>query len=252
MNTQIILSGTSLKHEPEWIEVPAGNFIMGSNEADREAFHDEMPQHIATINAPYLIASTPITNAQYKVFVQDTGHPTLKHGNNEDVCDCPVTYISWYDALAFCKWLTQEMQKAKRFQNENNLYVTLPNEAQWERAARGTNGQRFTWGNNAPNVFLLNYNRRDGSPTPVGSYPSGISPVGCLDMAGNVWEWTLDTERKYPYIETENQESLGIQQRRILRGGSYESSERSVRCAVRSWNYPEERDETVGFRVVII
>lgn len=139
MNTRIVLSGTPLEHESEWIEVPAGDFIMGSGNNDHMAFNDETPQHTTTIYTPYLIARTPTTNDQYKAFVQDTGHRGPRHWRRGgDVPDHPVTSVDWNDALAYCKWLTQEMQKAGRFLEGTNLRVTLPNEPQWARAARMT------------------------------------------------------------------------------------------------------------------
>lgn len=196
--------------EPEMILIPAGEFIMGSDpHKDELARDDELPQHILYL-PNYYLAKTPITNAQYEVFVQDTGHQSPKSWKSRqphyDQKDHPVYSISWYDALAFCRWLSL---------TTGRLY-NLPSEAEWEKGARWTDGRIYPWGDewyaqkcncNTEKTsftdllgFLLD---RPGKTktTPVNAYPQGASPYGLLDMSGNVWEWTRSlwgTDRDKP------------------------------------------------------
>lgn len=168
---------------PEMVRIPAGKFTMGAKEDDPEAYDDEQPQRV--INLPeYEIGKYPITNGEYAAFVESTGHKPpenwvdglLPAGKEKH----PVTYVSWYDARDYCKWLSQETGQE----------YYLPTEAQWEKAARGTDGRTYPWGNESPDKTRCNYDTNVGDTSPVGSYPKGASPYGVLDMAGNVWEWT--------------------------------------------------------------
>ncbi len=114
----------------------------------------------------------------------DWMHPTIgTESHIPDKADHPVVTVSWHDAQAFCKWAG----------------VLLPTEAEWEKAARGTDGRMWPWGNDKPTKDHCNFNGNVGDTTPAGSYPKGVSPYGCLDMAGNVWEWTSSLRRPYPY-----------------------------------------------------
>jgi formylglycine-generating enzyme required for sulfatase activity len=245
------LPGAPLDFEPQWILVPAGEFTMGSDPNDRQAFDNELPQHTATIAAPFLIARTPVTNAQYKAYVRDTNSRGPRHWRRGgDVDDHPVVWVSWGEARAYCEWMTTSLRGAGRMTGE--FEVRLPTELQWEKAARGTDGRIFPWGNQMPDASLLNFDHKEGGLVPVGQYPGGESVYGCLDMAGNVWEWTLSMEQAYPYDPADGRESPHVRGRRILRGGAFDSSARSVRCAIRNWNFPEERDGTIGFRVVLV
>ncbi len=250
------LRGARLDFEPEWVDIPAGPFLMGSESNDREAFMDETPKHEVNIDAPFAIARTPITNLQYRVFVDATGHRQPKHWQlSEFIGDCPVVQVNWRDALAYCAWLTQALRDAGRFPAGLALQVRLPTEAEWEKAARGVDGRRYPWGEARPDDTLLNFANRYGGPSPVGKYPGGASPYGCLDMAGNVWEWTLSGEKSYPYVANDGRERVEERMpRRITRGGAYSSMVRHVRCAVRNWHTPEKsgsRDAAIGFRVVL-
>jgi formylglycine-generating enzyme required for sulfatase activity len=244
------LPGAPLDFESQWILVPAGEFTMGSAPNDRQAFDNELPQHTANIAAPFLIARTPVTNAQYKAYVREAGIRGPRHWRRGgDVDDHPVVWVNWSEARAYCEWMTKNLRDAGRMTGE--FEVRLPTEPQWEKAARGTDGRTFPWGNQTPGASLLNFDHNEGGLTPVGRYLEGASPYGCLDMAGNVWEWTLSMEQAYPYDPADGRESPHVRGRRILRGGAFDSSARSVRCAIRNWNFPEERDGTIGFRVVL-
>ena len=168
--------------EPEMVLIPASEFLMGSDPGrDKHADDEEQPQH--TLYLPdYYMARTPVTNAQYVAFVQATYRDPpedWKHGRPpEGKEDHPVGYISWYDAVAYCNWLSQVTGKPYR----------LPSEAEWEKAARGTDGRIYPWGDEPSDEKRCNFGCNVGGTTPVGRYsPQGDSPYGCTDMAGNVW-----------------------------------------------------------------
>jgi len=226
--------------EPELIHIPAGKFLMGSDpKKDKDTYHDEQPQH--RLHLPdYHIAKTPVTNGQYAVFAEATGRRNPAAGK----ADHPVVSVTWHDAMAYCQWLAKVTGKAYR----------LPSEAEWEKATRGTDGRIYPWGNEWDAALC---NSRDGGPndtTPVGQYsPQGDSPYGCVDMAGNVWEWTLSLYKPYPYDPGHGREDLkaGDDARRVLRGGSFDFYGRHARCAARTGYFPSNRYVNFGFRVCV-
>jgi formylglycine-generating enzyme required for sulfatase activity len=268
--------------EPEMILIPAGEFLMGSDPTkDEYAQHDEQPQH--TLHLPdYYIAKTPITNAQYDAFVQATGHVSTaekmgawdpkagKLGSHvkgfdwrqpegpgtsfRERLDHPVVCVSWHDAVAYCDWLAELTGKPYR----------LPSEAEWEKAARGTDGRIYPWGDEwdpqrcnfgkdwewkgVRSLFTSVVMRT----TPVGHYsPSGDSPYGLLDMAGNVLEWTRSRHEDYPYDPKDGREDLDGDDFWVpLRGGAFDKAPRWVRCASRFWPTSGYRSRAIGFRVV--
>ena len=243
--------------EFDWVTIPAGEFTMGSQKAKKSGFFDrllgnqiengdpmasddETPQH--TLYLPeYRIARVPVTNAQYLRFAQATKYKTPEDWTDGRIPDGkqehPVVNVSWHDAIAFCDW-------AK---------VQLPSEAQWEKAARGTDGRIWPWGNQAPDKTHCNFNSNVGDTTPVGAYPAGASPYGVLDMAGNVWEWTRSLWANYPYRADDGREDFGRKEneRRVLRGGSFLNYLRyGVRCAYRFRLLPDLRPWYNGFRLL--
>jgi formylglycine-generating enzyme required for sulfatase activity len=230
----------------ELVRVPAGEFLMGSDpEKDEDAYDDEQPQH--TIDLPeFAIGKYPITNVQYAAFVQATGHRAPKHWEKGEIPsgkgDHPVVYVSWDDAMAFCEWLSQETGKG----------FVLPSEAEWEKAARGTDGRIYPWGDEPPTADLCNFGKNVGGTTPVGKYsPKGDSLYGCADMAGNVWEWTRSLYKDYPYDSGDGRENLESDGRRVVRGGAFYAPENLVRCASRDSWPPHFRLSYGGFRVVV-
>jgi len=227
--------------------IPAGEFLMGSDLGrDKDAYGDERPQH--TLYLPdYYMARTPVTNAQYAAFVQATDHDLPEHWTGgkppEDKEDHPVVCISWHDAMAYCKWLSQVTGKPCR----------LPSEAEWEKGARGTDGRVYPWGDEPPDKGRCNFGDNVKGTTPVGHYsPQGDSLYGCADMAGNVWEWTRSLYLRYPYDPSDEQKNLeaGRDVHRVLRGGAFSYVARDVRCASRMRIFPSDRIRSIGFRVV--
>ena len=265
--------------EIDWVEIPAGPFVMGSDQAkDPQASDAELPQHTVTLGA-YRIGRVPVTVGQFGAFVQATGHVTTAEkegwsyawtgskweqvkgaswraprGPGSDVSqkgEHPVTCVSWQDAVAFCQWAG----------------VRLPTEAEWEKAARGPStspstgsggGRIYPWGDEAPDASRCNFNMNVKDTTPVGQYPQGASPYGVLDMAGNVWEWTSGAWGKsfekpdfaYPYASADGREDQSrTDVRLVLRGGSWHDEAGNVRSALRSGYVPGSRFNFVGFRV---
>jgi formylglycine-generating enzyme required for sulfatase activity len=252
---EVTLAPARLPFEPEMILIPAGEFLMGSDpRKDEYAPYYEQPQH--TLYLPdYYLAKTPVTNAQYAAFVQATGHDPPSHWEGgkppQGKEDHPVVYVTWHDALAYCRWLAEATGRP----------YGLPNEAEWEKGARGTDGRIYPWGNQWD---ATRCNSREGGrddTTPVRVFPAGASPYGVLDMAGNVWEWTRslwgkDMQKpdfRYPYDPVDGRENLDAPDDipRVVRGGAFSDLERLVRCMVRFRNFPFLRNWYVGFRVVV-
>jgi formylglycine-generating enzyme required for sulfatase activity len=248
-----------------WCEVPAGPFLMGGGDADEMAYTDEKPQHEVHLPA-YRIARYPVTNAQYAAFVGDGGYtPKWRDcwtgagwdwkaqrtgpepsGGVYDLPNHPVVGVSWYEAVAFCRWLTAKM----------GMHIELPSEAQWEKAARGPSTssgctRRYTWGDQAdPN--RANYTDTGIRATStVGCFPGGASPCGALDMAGNVWEWCR-TKRQGTYEDYQDAEDLEGAAGRVVRGGSFAHDARYARCACRDYIVPDGWGRDGGFRVVVV
>ena len=271
----------------DWVTVPAGEFLMGSDrKTDKWANDDELPQHSLYL-PKYQIARVPVTVAQFAAFVQATGYRTTaeiagsatvweemimvhldlegadwsyprgRRSSVEQIQAHPVTCVSWYDAQQFCRWAG----------------VRLPTGAEWEKAARGTDGRIYPWGDHPPTTDLVDADEVDAAvdydeneeytndgrgTTPVDCHPEGASPYGLLDMAGNVWEWTSSKLGDYPYHPSDGRESLSGRELRTMRGGSWNNSsldyglDFGVRCAVRLANHPDCCIDDLGFRVVFI
>lgn len=160
--------------EPEWITIPAGKFWMGESRNTRQV---ELPE--------YRISRVPVTNAQYAFYVKDTNAKPPEHWRGGEVPpgldNHPVVRVTWYEALEYCKWLGGKIQQA----------VTLPNEAEWEKAARGDKDKReYPWGDDWHELHCNSRKLGLDDTVPVGLFLNGASPYGVLDMSGNVWEWT--------------------------------------------------------------
>jgi formylglycine-generating enzyme required for sulfatase activity len=248
----------SPKDRKEMILIPAGDFVMGS---ERGA-DDERPQQKVYV-PDFYIARYPVTNAEFEAFVEATRYVTAAEKEGKGYCwlgnrldwvhgadwryprgtiyvgiagkdQHPVVQVSWDDALAYCQWA------GKR----------LPTEAEWEKAARGTDGRTWPWGNEWVDGKCNTSEGDLRDTTPVDRYsPAGDSPYGIADMAGNVGEWTEDWYKAYPG-STFRKDAFG-EKYRVVRGGSWEDYQKYTRCAVRDPLGPSIRYSQVGFRVVV-
>ncbi|HNS03945.1 MAG TPA: SUMF1/EgtB/PvdO family nonheme iron enzyme [Anaerolineae bacterium] len=256
-----------------WCPVVAGEFLMGNTKkTDPQAFEDEMPQHRFTLPA-FAIGKYPVTNIQFDAFVADGGYTEKwrecwtkagwmwkgnrsgpeKYGGVHDLANHPVVGVRWYEAVAFCNWLGEKLGRE----------VALPSEAQWERAARHTDGRRYPWRGSEITPDHANYAETGiGMTSAVGIFPRGAAECGALDMSGNVWEWTRSLWGKdftepsfvYPYDPADRRREdmdAPLDILRVVRGGSYYDSAWNVRCAIRGWYYPNLREGYNGFRVVM-
>jgi len=242
--------------EPQLVRVPEGEFLMGSTPEQVDALgrydpqlkewaENEKLQHRVPLPA-YEIGRYPVTNVEYRAFVRDTNHSPPRHWEGDaypdGLGDHPVVLVTWHDAGAYCAWLREKTGRPYR----------LPTEAHWEKAARGTEGQVYPWGDDFKATKCNSAEGGVGGTTPVGQYsPQGDSPYGAADMAGNVWEWTSTLYRPYPYDAEDGREEQGEGGPRVLRGGAFYDNQRSVRCAYRYGYLPDFRRDFIGFRVVV-
>lgn len=233
--------------------VPKGEFLMGSNEG-----YDlyEKPVHSVKLDA-YWIDQTSVTNAMYQQCVLQGGcTPPSESGSatresyyeNPEFNDFPVIFINWTQANDYCAWAGRR----------------LPTEAEWEKAARGSDGRIYPWGNDLPSGNQANFADNssnfawaeksidDGYPdtAPVGSFPEGKSVYWAYDMAGNVWEWVNDWYGMYPAESVSNPLGPASGKTRVMRGGSFNSSMEELRTSIRlEFNQTDSFDD-FGFRCV--
>jgi formylglycine-generating enzyme required for sulfatase activity len=241
------------------VQVPAGEFDMGSDEDDPMASDDEKPKHRLYLDTFY-IARHPVTNAEFARFVEATGYRTQYPwqdyaGKGRE--NHPVVFVTWRDACAYAAWIGAH----------------LPSETQWEKAASWDAQQgvkrRWPWGDTwdakrcnseesragakgvTTRLQRWRPGRADMPPTtPVGSYsPKGDSPCGAADMAGNVWEWCSSAYKAYPYNAEDGREDKEAGSSRVFRGGSWAYDRTYVRCAFRYWGHPDHWYGLSGFRV---
>ncbi len=256
--------------------IPAGEFLMGSAE-DGVSFDDERPQRLVSVSS-FAIDRDEVTNAQYKQFVDATGHQPPSHptarftlwhqtvplpGSEQH----PVVNVSWHDAVAYCRW------QEKR----------LPTEAEWEKAARGTDSRRYPWGmdwelfsaNSASYWANRTIEFKDGDAwkafwvtgdgarvsreyglngevltLQIGTFPQGASPYGVLDLTGNASEWVQDWYEPYSYLHAPLSDPQGPQGQllKVVRGGSWLKPARNIRVTDRDYALPTDRATGIGFR----
>ncbi|MGB0385186.1 MAG: SUMF1/EgtB/PvdO family nonheme iron enzyme [Ardenticatenaceae bacterium] len=261
-----------------FLEVPAGPFTMGSVDDSLKFIGSETPQHEVTLPT-YWIARYPVTVAQWRAFVDATDHQPADADSLKGIVNHPARWVFWHEAMAYCQWLQQTLQKEAQERlakgvlpaerafwqglSSGSLTLTLPSEAEWEKAARGVltqEGSRtFPWGEKADPERANSQETGIGGTSSVGAFAAGASPYGCEEMSGNVWEWTRTIwgesyskpEFEYPYDPKDGREEVSdktAKKLRVLRGGSFAYSRRLVRCAARSHD-DVHYDE--GWRVVV-
>lgn len=243
----------------DWVTVEPGPFLMGNKSEDARWNDEKPPFTCRLITYPYRINRYPITVAQYQCFIKSGGYhephfwtedgwqwrlddrinSPVVYGDYSETSNHPQVGISWYEAVAFCRWLSECI----------GYDIRLPTEAEWERAARHTDGRAFPWGNEDEAAHHCNMVHTGiGSTSAVGSFSTGTAVCGAADMAGNVWEWcSTQWLRDYERYEEKVCEDLTGRTRRVLRGGSFVSTRDKVRCASRDAD-PDFRFN-VGFRV---
>ena len=228
----------TLSNSMELMRVPAGEFWMGS---DIPSEFWEKPQYTVDVPYDYWMARFTITNELYNPYVNSKSieHPVKDWEMKKDH---PVTDVKWTYAMQYCQWLNSLLKN----ELPSNLVLRLPTEAEWEKAARGTDGRDYPWGDILDTNKCNTYESGKGHTTPVGLYsPQGDSPYGCTDMMGNVWEWTHSLMGKYPYSANDGRESEKAPGYRVLRGGSCRVK---ARCSSRI--YGVILNDLYGFRVV--
>jgi len=262
--------------EPILIHITAGPFVMGTSEAqidllssrdglarkwkEKGFFNREQPQHTITIES-YFIGKYPVTVEEYRAFVIMGGYLSKEYwtkagwnwretvgkvkphyweeGVFTDNNKCPVVGVSWYEAGAYCCWLSVETGKVYR----------LPTEAEWEKAARGIDGLLYPWGDEFDQMRCNTRENKLGRTEPVGRHsPDGDSPYGCADMVGNISEWTLSHFKPYPYVGNDGRNNEEAETERVLRGGSCSQPALRARVSSRGMNDPFFADNDVGFR----
>jgi formylglycine-generating enzyme required for sulfatase activity len=242
-----------------FVEIPAGAFVMGSDPLkDPLAFENERwskasAQGTVDLGAFY-IGRFEVTVAQYAAFVEATNRrtdaQTLRAPANH-----PVTGVTWPDALAYGRWLESVLKQwprtpavlQQRFRD--GWHIALPSEAEWEKAARGTDGRVYPWGD-TPRRDRANYG---GTATmPVGSFQCPECPYPVFDLSGNVWEWTRSPNQPYPFDPTDDDKNLEQDALWVMRGGSFGDPERNIRAAIRGAADPRARRPIIGFRIALV
>ena len=244
---------------PDFVEIPGGPFTMGAESTvDSLAFENERwsaRSGTGTVDVPtFFIARHETTVAQFAAFARGSAW-TLDERALAAPPAHPVAFVSWPDALAYCRWLEAGLKSsdmtppAVRDRLAAGWRVQLPTEAQWEKAARGADGRRYPWGNE-PERSHANY---EGSgTTPVGSQTCPTCVHGLADMAGNVWEWTGSPYQPYPYDPSDDRTNLGADALWVMRGGHFGDNARLVRTTARGAADPGARRPFIGFRVALV
>jgi formylglycine-generating enzyme required for sulfatase activity len=213
------------------VRIPAGEFLMGSPEGQGEP--DERPQHRVYVSE-FLIDKTEITWRQFRKFAEAKGSPLPPAPAWGTPDDYPAAFVLWEEAQSYCEWVGGR----------------LPTEAEWEKAARGTDGRKYSWGNEWEPQRCNSISGGLHRPESVGSYPGCVSPYGVLDMPGSMWEWCADRNGESYYAESPSRNPKGPTsgRLRVMRGGAWMSQPLWLRAAYRFKASPSSRNNDHGFR----
>jgi len=244
---------------PDFVAIPAGPAVIGASTAtDAQAFDNERwsaAQAEGTLELPlFYLDRHEVTVAAFGAFVNATGWNVDRRAL-EAPATHPVAFVSWPDALAYCRWLGTTLKTAAGVPSEiahrlrEGWRVTLPTEAQWEKAARGGDRRIYPWGD-TPRRDRANY--ESAAPVPVGRFACPECAYGLADMAGNVWEWTRSPYQPYPYDESDDRSGLEADALWVMRGGAFNDPARLVRSAGRGAAEPGARRAFIGFRVALV
>lgn len=240
-----------------FVEIPAGEFLMGSDPAvDNMAYDNERWsafQRQGRVNlSTYYISRYEVSTAQFKLFANETQHPVNGNSLPKNAFS-PIVNITWTDALSYCQWLEEKIKNSEsgpaaiKELLSQGWSISLPTEAQWEKAARGDKGNVFPWGNELTNRFA---NFSSQGIKPVGSTACESCAYSLADMSGNVWELTRSPYLAYPFSEDADVDLEG-DALFVMRGGSYSDQINNVRAATRGGVDPGVRSPNIGFRLVI-
>jgi len=217
------------------VYVPGGEYVLGADTDHATPIH-------RVILSPFWIAKYPLTNEHYSRYLQENPQtPKPQYWDHERLNQPqqPVVGVGWEEANAYCAWAG----------------LQLPNEAQWEAAARGADRRSFPWGNASPTPEHANFGNRKNRPTPVGAYPKGAGPFGTLDQVGNTWEWCEDSWSPEAYRERDGKTDpvfmTGNPAVRCLRGGSWNNQAESLAAACRGRGATSKRYRDIGFRCLL-
>jgi len=268
---------------PAMVTFAGGPFQIGNTQAEYQAIIEAEKQnkleqlardwykrsvnHQSVAVAPFELACYPVTNAQWALFMaaggyqpnqpwwdasgrkwlQQDGRIEPPYWQDERFGhrhpNYPVVTITWYESMAFCRWLTQQLH--------DGFTYMLPSELEWEYAARGSTRRVYAWGNELPDGEYTNFNQNHQGTSAVGCFSAGATPEGLLDMMGNVWEWTRSEYREYPYKADGGREDGGKRDGKpfTLRGGGWFNQPIDLRASVRLNNSPDDRTFSVGLRL---
>jgi formylglycine-generating enzyme required for sulfatase activity len=243
---------------PEFVEIAEGPFVMGADRArDPQAFDNERwsagagegTVHVET----FYLARHEVTVAQFGAFARSPG-VTVDPRALAAPPTHPVAFVSWPDALEYCRWLSKALEHspaappAVKALLRSGWRVTLPTEAEWEKAARGGDRRIYPWGNEP---LRSRANVKGSGTTPVGQFPCPECPYGLADMSGNVWEWTSSPYQPYPYDPGDDRNNLRDDALWVIRGGGFTDDARLARTTARTGADPGARRPFIGFRVAL-
>lgn len=241
---------------PDFVEIPAGPFTMGADPAtDPRAFDNEKWSATVgegTVDLPaFFIARHEVTVLQFNAYLEAT-KVKVDANATANPPSHPVTFVTWPNAIAYCRWLESMLAKTPGPIGDRvraGWHVRLPTEAQWEKAARGTDRRAYPWGDQATREFA---NFEGAGTTPAGQFACPACAYGLSDMSGNVWEWTSSPYQPYPYDPSDDRGNLDADALWVMRGGHFGDPARTVRTTTRGAADPGARRAFIGFRVALV